>query len=382
MPHVVHILTVPESLSFLRGQAAFMRDRGYRLTAVTSPGDALSAFGRSEGIDVYPVEMSRRVSPAADVESLARLVALLVRLKPNLVHAHTPKGGLLGMIAATLARVPARIYHMRGLPLMTAHGRQRKLLTATERTSCALASRVLAVSASLREVALENRLCVAGKVAVLAGGSGNGVDTDRFDRSRIAPDVGQKLRATLGIPAEAAVVGFVGRLVRDKGVVELGDAFRALKKSHPGAHLIVGGPFEERDAVPVETRRFLEEDSHVHVMGFVADTAPIYAAIDVLALPTYREGFPNVPLEAAAMRVPVVATRVEGCVDAVVDGVTGILIPPRDASALVQALETYLNSPSLRRAHGDAGRARVEKSFRRERIWEALASVYDELVSA
>ena len=382
MPHVVHVLTVPESLAFLRGQAGFMRGRGYELTVVTSPGPGLEAFAEREKVPFHAVPMPRRISPGQDAKSLAALVALLRRLRPDIVHAHTPKGGLLGMIAASLARVPARIYHMRGLPLVTAHGVQRAILTATERTSCALASRVIAVSSSLRDVAIAEHLTSRKKITVLAGGSGNGIDCDRFDPTRVGPEVGPALRAKLGIAADAFVIGFVGRLVGDKGVGELARAFAELKPQHPNAHLVLAGVFEERDAVPEETRRALEQDPRVHLLGYLEDTASLYAAIDVLALPTYREGFPNVPLEAAAMEVPVVATRVPGCVDAVVDGETGLLVPARDSGALARALHTYLADPALRRAHGLAARARVQVSFRRERIWEALAGVYDELLTS
>lgn len=379
MKHIVHVFTVPESLAFVRGQPAFMRARGHRLSFVTSPGAALEAFGAREGVDVHALAMSRRISPADDLVCLARLVRLLRELRPDIVHAHTPKGGLLGMMAATLAGVRARIYHMRGLPMMTARGTQRALLASTERVSCALATRVLAVSGSLREVAIEERLTRADHIEVLAGGSGNGVDSDRFDPERVGADARAALRGRLGIPRDAVVIGFVGRLVGDKGVVELTDAYGALRARHPALHMLVAGPFEARDAVPAATREALERDPTVHLLDFVEDTAPLYAAMDVLALPTYREGFPNVPLEAASMRVPVVATRVPGCVDAVADGETGTLVPARDAGALADALDAYVASPELRRAHGDAGRARVLESFRRERIWEALARVYDEL---
>ena len=380
LPRVVHVFTVPESLAFVRGQAAFLRARGYELTVVSSPGAALDAFGEREGVPVHAVSMPRRLSPFEDATSLARLLVLLRRLRPDIVHAHTPKGGLLGTIAATIARVPVRIYHMRGLPLVTAHGMQRAMLTATERTSCGLATQVISVSASLRDVAVEERLCARAKIAVLAGGSGNGVDCDRFDPMRVGASVRREWRARLGIAADAPVIGFVGRLVRDKGVIELADAFRAVKERYPDAHLVVAGPFEERDPVPQATRSELEHDPRVHLLGYLEDTPSLYATIDVLALPTYREGFPNVPLEAASMKVPVVTTRVPGCIDAVVDGVTGTLVPPRDAPALARALEAYLDDRSLREGHGRAARERVETSYRRERIWESLAGVYDELL--
>lgn len=381
--HVVHVLTVPDSLVFLDGQVAFMRERGWRMSVITSPGEALDAFGKRHDVPVHSIAMPRRMSPVQDARSLAELTTLIARLRPDLVHSHTPKGGLLGTIAATIARVKARIYHMRGLPMITMHGSQRRIMTATERTSCGLATRVLANSHSLRQVAIEERLCRPSKIQVLGSGSGNGVDSSgRFDPSRIGEDDRSAFRSRLGIPDAAPVLGYLGRLVRDKGVSELVEAWQAVRAMQPDAHLVVGGVFEERDALSPHTREALEGDPRIHLMGFVNETPIFYRAIDVLVLPTYREGFPNVLLEASAMRVPIVATRVTGCVDAVVDGETGTLVPPRDSVRLATAIARYLESPQLRRQHGDAGRDRIDREFRRDRLWHALLGVYDELVPA
>ncbi len=352
------------------------------MTVITSPGPQLDAFGAQHGVEVHALTMPRRVTPTEDAISLTRLTLLLRRLRPSLVHAHTPKGGLLGTIAATLAGVPARLYHMRGLPFATAMGAQRALLAATERTSTSLATRVLAVSASLRDAAVRAHLCEASKIQVLGCGSGNGVDCDgRFNPANVAVDARQAFREKLRLPPSSAVVGFLGRLVRDKGIVELAAAWAELRVRFPDAHLVLGGSFEDRDAVSPETKALLMEDPRVHMLGFVQDAPGFYAGIDVLALPTYREGFPNVVLEAAAMRVPVVATRVTGCVDAVLDGVTGTLVAAGSGRALADALALYLANPELRARHGARARMRVERDFRSERIWEALANVYDELAA-
>ncbi len=372
---VVHVMTVPVSLGFLRGQPAFMRARGIDLQAVTSPGPELEAWGRAEGVPVHAVEMPRRISPLQDLAALWRLARLLRRLRPDLVHAHTPKGGLLGMMAAALAGVPARLYHIRGLPYAAAAGRRRHLLRTTERISCGLAHRVLAVSRSMRDLAVGDGLCPAGKIDVLCGGSGNGVDArGRF--SPATPEAAAAARAALGLPAGAPVIGFVGRLVRDKGVVELAEAWRALRDDFPGAHLLLAGPEEAQDAVPPAVLAALRADPRVRFLGMVRDTPRAYAAMDLVALPTYREGFPNVALEAGAMGLPIVATAVPGCTDAVVDGTTGILVPAGDAGALAAGLRRYLADPALRAAHGGAGRARVLAEFRQEAIWEALAAEY------
>ncbi|MBC7174018.1 MAG: glycosyltransferase, partial [Polyangiaceae bacterium] len=184
MTRLFHVTTVPLSLRFLRGQVAFMKERGYEVHAVSSPGALLESFGDEEGIRVHAVPMSRRVDPTADLVALGRLVALFRRHRPEIVHAHTPKGGLLGILAARIAGVPVRIYHMRGLPVVTATGTRRIVLATTERVSCALASLTLAVSPSLRERAVALNLAPEERIRVLLGGSGNGVDARvRFRRA-------------------------------------------------------------------------------------------------------------------------------------------------------------------------------------------------------
>lgn len=380
---LVHVTTVPMTLGFLAGQIRVLREAGVDVSVVSSPGEELRAFGDRLGVPAHGVPMPRRITPLADLRALRALVRVLREVRPDVVHAHTPKGGLLGMMAARLAGVPVRVYHMRGLPLEAAAGARRSLLWAAERTSCALAHRVICVSPSLREVALRERLCPPGRITVLAGGSGQGVDSGgRFDPARLEPGTRAAVRARLGIPPEAVVAGFVGRLVRDKGVGELWEAWTALRARRPELHLLVVGPFEEEDPVPDAVRRGLESDPRVHLVGMEWNTPPYYAAMDLLVLPTYREGFPNVPLEAAAMGLPVVATRVPGCVDAVDDGRTGVLVPARDAGALDAAVDRYAGDPALRRRHGEAGRARVEADFRQEVIWEAVFAQYRALLDA
>jgi glycosyltransferase involved in cell wall biosynthesis len=380
MARIAHIMTVPESLGFLRGQIAFMKARGHALHAITSPGPLLDEFAREYDIPTHAVEMPRRITPLDDLRALSQLMATLRAIQPDIVHAHTPKGGLLGMLAATLAGIPLRIYHMRGLPMVTATGIRRALLTGAERVSCGLAREVICVSHSLREVALDLDLVEPDKIHVLLGGSGNGVDAhQRFNPERHAHER-SALRAELTIPQDATVVSFVGRLVRDKGVVELAQAWAALKADYPDAYLLIAGPEEERDAVPAHILDQLRRDPHVRMLGFVRDTPRVYAASDLLVLPTYREGFPNAPLEAAAMGLPVVATRIPGCIDAVDDGVTGLLVPPRDPQALTHAIGRYLDDPMMRVQHGQAGRARMLTDFDQRALWGALADRYEQLL--
>jgi lipopolysaccharide/colanic/teichoic acid biosynthesis glycosyltransferase/glycosyltransferase involved in cell wall biosynthesis len=380
---LLHVTTIPMSLVFLRGQVDYMRQRGIDVAVLSSPGPDLDAFAREYNVAHFAVAMRREITPLHDLRALGRIHKVIRRLRPHIVHAHTPKGGLLGMLAATLGGVPHRVYHMRGLPLATANGWRRRILWITEWLACRLAHRVLCVSHSLRQLAVDARVCPAGKISVPLGGSGNGVDAlGRFNSANLKPDARETTRARFGIPAEAHVIGFVGRLVRDKGIIELASAWQSLRADWPNVHLLLVGPIEPQDPIPATVHDALRHDDRVHFAGMDWNTPPLYAAMDVVALPTYREGFPNVPLEAAAMELPVVATRIPGCTDAIVDNATGILVPTHDSDALAAALERYIRQSALGGRHGEAGRERVLREFAQERLWECLYNEYGRMAAS
>ncbi len=377
---VVHVTTVPQTLAFLHGQIDYVRSKGFEIHVASAPGDELANFSREQSVPSRGVPLTRAITPWSDLKAICQLWGWFRELRPTIVHAHTPKGGLVGMVAAFLARVPVRIYHIRGLPLQTATGLQRFIFRCTESITCRLAHRVLIVSHSLGTRAVRVGICPQEKITTLGHGSGNGVDARRrFNPSKQTQGVGLTLRHEMGIPQKALVIGFVGRIVGDKGVVDLAEAWTVLRKRLPQAHLLIVGPFEKRDAIPDEIKRQLEEDPRVHLPGCL-DSLPFYSVMNLLVLPTYREGFPNVLLEAAAMELPVVATRVEGCTDAVLDGETGTLVAARDAGALATAITLYARNETLRRQHGLAGRARVLKYFRPEHIWQAVVDEYESLL--
>jgi glycosyltransferase involved in cell wall biosynthesis len=370
-------------LSFLDRQVAYALHQGCEVHAVASPGKELAAFAARTGAVVHAVAMSRRLTPLRDLWSLGCLVRVLRRIRPDVVHGHTPKGGMLAMLAGWICRVPVRVYHMHGLPMATATGVKRGLLRWCERLSCRLAHRVFCVSPSLREVALAEGLCDADKMSVLLNGTIDGVDAEGVFNPAGLPGMCETVRAEHGIPPGALVIGFVGRVVPDKGVKELGEAWRVLRAEFPELHLLVAGPTEEHDPAPAAFMGLLGADERVHWAGEVGiEQMPReYRAMDVIALPTYREGFGAVLLEAAAMGVPAVATRIPGCVDAVRDGETGTLVPARDAVALAEALRTYLRNGDLRRRHGEAGRARALRDFQPQALSEAVYREYIRLLA-
>lgn len=381
---LVHVTTVPVTLySFFRGQVPYLRERGFTFVGVSSPGSELDEFARREGVRVYGIPMIRGISPLADLKSLIGLWRLFRRIKPHIVHGSTPKAALLSMLAAALARVPVRVYTLRGLMIEMPSGLTRGLFYGLEWITCRLADMIIAVSRSVADTMIAKTLCSPDKIRVLVNGSSNGVDAEtRFNPSLVDPRNVAGTREAHGIPGDATVIGFVGRLVKDKGITELAEAWQRIREDHHDAWLVLIGPPESHNPVPGVILEHFSHDPRVTMLDYVPnrEMPTHYAMMDLVVLPTYREGFPNVVLEASAMELPVVATRVTGCVDAVVDQATGILCAPRDPDGLAQSIGTYLDGTELRAEHGQAGRARVLGSFRAESIWAALADEYERLL--
>lgn len=374
---VLHVMASPLSLCFLRGQGDYMKKHEFELVVVCSPGGDAVLFAREEGVDVHQVSITRSFSPLKDLVSLIRLVRLIRRLRPIIVQAHTPKAGLLGMVAARLAGVRGRIYSMRGLPSLTARGGVRLMLECAERVSCTLARRVICESESLRAVVLARGLCNPAKCTVLANGSGHGVDAAvRFNPQRFRPEDADRIKKRFNLPPSGPIIGFVGRLTLDKGLRELWRAWQVVKESHRDAVLFVVGDLDSRLPLPEGLLGELSSDARVRRTAWTSEIAEAYSVMDLLVLPSYREGLPNVVLEASAMEIPVVATDVVGCVDAIRPGVTGSLVPVRDPSALAAAIVRYLESPELRKRHGTNAREWVAASFQPQTIMNELVLEY------
>ncbi len=372
-----YITTHAMSAEFLmRGQLAFLREQGFDVTLIASPNDALPDVAAREGVRVVPIAMEREISPLRDLKALWQLCVTLWRLRPDIVNAGTPKAGLLGNLAAWLCRVPIRLYTLRGLRLETATGLKGQLLSWTEKLASACAHQIIAVSQSLRNGYVARGLTSHAKITVLREGSSNGVRFERFQFD--TPEWRQidALRKTWHIPDEVPVIGFVGRLTRDKGIPELFAAFERLLPDFPNTRLMLVGEPEHGDPLPSDLLRQLRSHPNIVLTGAIKEVALYYGLFDLLAFPSHREGFPNVPLEAASAGLPVVGFKATGTVDAVVDGTTGTLVEIGDVDGLTSAMSNYLSEPFLCKRHGEAGRLRAAKNFRREDIWQALVENY------
>ena len=382
-PRLIVAVTVPKQCTqHLRGQLRFARDNGFTSAILCSSGELAELVANEEGVPLLRVPMEREISPARDWRSFKRICGVLRRSRPDIVNAGTPKAGLLVTLAAWLCRVPIRIYLMRGMRFETASGPKQRLLKWIEKLACAAATHVICISPSLRERAVELGVVPRAKTIVLGAGSSNGLDVEKYTRTPELEAQAKTIRAQFSIPEDSIVIGYVGRLVRDKGMIELVAAWRELKKEFPQLHMLMVGPFEEGDPVPGEVENVLRNDKRIHLAGHVPGGAEAYyAAMDILVLPSYREGFGNVLIEAAAMEIPTVATRVPGIMDAVADGETGILVPPYDADTLAEALREYIADGELRRRHGQQGCERARREFRQETIWQLQVETYQKLLA-
>lgn len=361
MARVVFGVTIPiTAASFLRVQMGQMASRGWDVHLVSSPGSALDELAQALGVTVHALPMAREPRPLRDGSALGAWIRLLRKLRPDLVVASTPKAGLLGMLAARFAGVPHRVYHLRGLRAQGLHGALRAVSLASERVTIRNATDVLCDSPSLLDELRALGLLRRDQGVVLGAGSCCGIDVTRFRPPSC--EERETARLGLGLPSEAVVIGFVGRLTEDKGVAELLTAVEGLAAADPRVHLVLAGPNEAGPDLEARLAT-IEASPRVHIVGPVSDPRLVYWATDIFALPSYREGFPIAPLEAQACGLPVVTTTATGCRDAVQPGVTGITIEPRDASALADALRTLIDDPGMRLQFSADARLRTVHDF-------------------
>ena len=321
--------------------------------------------------------MQRGIAPFADLVSLYRLWRLIGECRPDIVEFSTPKAGLLGTLAAWLRGVPRRVYMLRGLKLQTTSGFKRRILLATERLAARCAHVVLCNSESLRAETLALRVAPVSKLHLLGEGSSNGVDIDRFSPGP------STVRERLGIPRSVPVIGFSGRLTRDKGLPELCEAFDLILCAEPSTRLLLVGWFDvSEDALDPGLRARILHHPNIYCTGFVPDTAPYYRAMDLLVLPTWREGFPNVVLEAAATGIPVVTTESTGARDSVLPEITGLIIPPGYPEAIYEAVTKLIRDPKRRRRMGQSARVWILEHYVESRVVGLTVDYYKSLLDA
>ena len=313
------------------------------------------------------------------LKAVKETVKYIREINADVVTGHTPKGGLIAMLAAYITHVPVRIYFHHGLVYETSHGLKRSLLINIDRLASKLATKIVCVSPSVAKKSLEDKLNPISKQVVLANGTCNGIDIDRFNINNVDKGRLASLKQNLGIREGDFVIGFAGRLVRDKGIIELVRAYNTLRQLHKNVKLMLVGMLEIRDALPEDVVKVIKEDEGIIKTGYVnyTEIEYYYALMDIFVLASYREGFPTSVLEASTMNLPVITTKATGCIDSIIDGETGIFVN-HDDKELLAALSTLYDNEDKRKMMGQNGRKFVVDYFKPEIIWREIEKLYQQ----
>lgn len=375
---LVRITTVPISLKkLIAGQMRFMCEQGFKVYMISSPYENMDELQANELSEFLAVPMSRRISPFKDLIALIKLVRILRKLKPKIVHTHTPKAGFLGMVAARFAGVPVRLHTVAGLPLMESNGLKRKILEWAEKLTYNCAAMVYPNSKNLEQFIIESKFCKSSKLKVIGNGSSNGIDTAFFRSTTDLLNVADGLRKQYNIAANDFVYIFIGRLVRDKGIEELVTAFSEINTKHNNVRLLLVGPFEhELDPLSKACNDQIEKNPHIITVGYKDDVRPYLMMANTLVFPSYREGFPNVPLQAGCLDLPSIVTNINGCNEIIEDYRNGLIVPAKDSAALKAAMTLILTDENLYRTLKGNARKMVVDRYEQKLIWNLILLEY------
>lgn len=378
---LIRITTIPGSLKgLLRGQLRFMSENGYEVIGVSSSGEALKEVEINEGVAVVSIEMTRTISPLKDLQALYKLIKFFKKEKPQIVHTHTPKAGLLGMMAAKITRVPNRLHTVAGMPLTVATGNKRRLLDQMERLTYFCATKIYPNSYGLEKIIIDNKYTSKNKLKVIAKGSSNGIDTTQFDPSSVSETSKKRIRKELGINDNDFIFLFVGRIVKDKGINELIKAFSELSSEYPHIHLVLAGRYEMNlNPITLETKSTIELNSRIHPVGFQSEIKDYFAFADVLTFPSYREGFPNVVMQAAAMQLNSIVSNINGCNEIVKNGENGWIVPVENSDELKNRMEWCINNQAQSKEMGLKSRQIMVADYERNFVWHEILKEYRSL---
>jgi len=379
---IIRITTVPLSLKILlKGQHRFMSSNGFEVVGVSSQEKDLEEVQSDEGIRVVSVEMTRTIAPLKDLKSLWDFYKLCKKEKPIMIHSHTPKAGIVGMLGAKLAGVPIRLHTVAGLPLMEAKGIKRKILDFVEELTYASATKVYPNSKGLYDFILQNKFTTKEKLKVIGNGSSNGIDTSFFSTQQVSKETQNQLKEELNITNDDFVFVFVGRLVADKGINELVTAFSKLSKEKKNIKLLLVGPFES-DLDPLEKESLNEIDNNRSIIsvGYQKDVRPYFAIANVLTFPSYREGFPNVVMQAGAMGLPSIVSDINGCNEIIKEGKNGTIIPVKDSDAIYNAMQRMIEDEYFYKQVNSTAREMITSRYEQNLVWQALLEEYNTLL--
>lgn len=376
---LIRITTVPVSLDkLLEGQLGYM-NQFYEVIAISSDIQYLQEIAEKENVRFLSVEMTRKITPLKDIIAVYRLYKIFRQEKPEIVHTHTPKAGIVGMLAAKLAGVPLRFHTVAGLPLMEARGIKRGILNFVEKLTYVCATKVYPNSKGLYDFILAEKFTSSSKLKVLGNGSSNGIKTEYFKHENISQQEKVILKEKLAIEEQDFVFIYVGRLVKDKGINELTKAFSDFTKGYTNTKLLLVGDFEmELDPLLPETILEINNNPKIIAVGFQKDVRPYFSISNALVFPSYREGFPNVVMQAGAMNLPSIVTNINGCNEIIVENKNGIIIPVKNTIAIFEVMRKIISDKEYYEKLKNNSRKMILERYDQQLVWQAILNEYKE----
>ncbi|MDA9294652.1 glycosyltransferase family 4 protein [Flavobacteriaceae bacterium] len=377
MKKLIRITTVPISLEkLLENQARFFK-KYYSVTLVSAQKEQLEALAKEQGVAYFPLEMTRKITPLHDLRCLLQLVRFLRKEKPHIVHSHTPKAGIIGMLAAYIARVPVRMHTVAGLPLMEAKGIKKRILFAVERLTYRCATHVYPNSKGLMDFIQKKHLAEKTPLQIIGKGSSNGIDTGHFNADSISDQELIKCQKKWTFAQDDFVFLFIGRLVGDKGINELVAAFEKLSSKLPKAKLLLVGPQEPTlDPLAKSTINAIDQNPRIISTGYQQDVRPFLKMAQVFVFPSYREGFPNVVLQAGAMGVACIVSDINGCNEIIENEVNGLVVPPKQILPLVEKMQALYEDAEKHTIFIERTQSLITANFERAQYWKLLLAEY------
>ena len=379
MEKLIRITTVPISIEKLLENQPKYFSKFFDITIVSSDKSELEKLGKKQGVKTFCLPLTRKITPFKDIIAIFKLYFFLKRENPKIVHSHTPKAGFVGMTASFFAGVPIRMHTVAGLPLMERKFIKKKVLIFIEKLTYLFATNVYSNSKKLMEFILSKKFCSKRKIKTLANGSSNGIDTKYFS-DNISLISKNKLLDTLKILKNDFVFCYVGRVVKDKGINELVSAFNELNLKNKNCKLIIVGKIEnETNPVSKSTMGIIKKNKNILLTGFKNDVRPYLSIGNCFVFPSYREGFPNVLMQAGAMDLPCIATNINGCNEIIQDNINGFLIPPKNIHALVKAMQKIMDKKLIIKLSKNS-RLMVKEKYDQKYFWKKLLIEYKNLV--
>lgn len=376
------VSSVPSTLwAFYKKLLEHLQDSEFELTASGSPGEGLYDIKNQIQCNFFPVPMTRQISPLKDIMAIFKLYRHFRSERYDIIHAHTPKAALVALIAGFLAKVPNRVYTIHGPIAEIEAGLKRFILKNSEKLMCKLATTILVVSKNLREKVANENICALDRLQILGNGTACGIDFKKFNVNKKDESIIRQIRNYHNIPYDAIVVGFIGRIVPAKGIQCLIDAFDIVQKKLDNIYMMLIGMYDNvRQTISSDLKERIETNDKIIKIGHKSDIVPYYYAMDMLVLPSHREGFNYVLLEAAAMGLCTITTNISGCIDGVIDGQTGFIIEVDDYEQLADRIIRFANNPQMREEFGRNGCRRVKKYFNSDRLVAEHMSLYNSLI--